>query len=48
MIHSLYAERDILRELVSNASDAQSAEAAPELIGQFGMCFYSAFMVAEK
>jgi molecular chaperone HtpG len=36
------------RELRTRIKQSQSAEAFAELIGQFGVGFYSAFMVAEK
>jgi molecular chaperone HtpG len=36
------------RELRKRMKETQSAEAFAELIGQFGVGFYSAFMVAEK
>ena len=36
------------RELRKRMKESQSAEAMAELIGQFGVGFYSAFMVADK
>src|SRR6476660_2466581 len=36
------------RELRKRMKESQSAETTAELIGQFGVGFYSAFMVAEK
>lgn len=36
------------RELRKRMKESQSAEAVAELIGQFGVGFYSAFMVADK
>jgi molecular chaperone HtpG len=36
------------RELRKRMQESQSAEAVAELIGQFGVGFYSAFMVADK
>jgi molecular chaperone HtpG len=36
------------QELRKNMNETQSAEALAELIGQFGVGFYSAFMVADK
>ena len=36
------------RELRKRMKESQSAEATAELIGQFGVGFYSAFMVADK
>jgi molecular chaperone HtpG len=36
------------KEFLTALSDAQKQNAPPELIGQFGVGFYSAFMVADK
>ncbi|MCP4661469.1 MAG: molecular chaperone HtpG [bacterium] len=36
------------RELVAQLKESQSSEGIAQLIGQFGVGFYSAFMVAEK
>ncbi len=36
------------REFLSTVKDAGSKDVPPELIGQFGVGFYSAFMVADK
>ncbi|HEY0476388.1 MAG TPA: molecular chaperone HtpG [Kofleriaceae bacterium] len=36
------------REFLSSLDDAQKTNVPPELIGQFGVGFYSAFMVADK
>lgn len=36
------------KEFLNNLKAAQKSEVSPELIGQFGVGFYSAFMVADK
>jgi len=36
------------REFLAAVKEAKQAEVAPELIGQFGVGFYAAFMVAER
>lgn len=46
--HIWTIDRSGTEELRKRMKEAQSAEAYAELIGQFGLGFYSAFMVSDK